>query len=99
MIMNANLFYQKNKILFMGFVAFNLVLSCGSFQSASYFESDGIYVSKSTQVEQIPQEENNYYSQYFKEVADGNLAISSNNTFFTDTESYSSYRSISDKHY
>jgi hypothetical protein len=90
MIMNANLFYQKNKILFIGFVAFNLVLSCGSFQSASYFESDGIYVSKSTQVEQIPQEENNYYSQYFKEVADGNLAISSNNTFFTDTESYSS---------
>ena len=90
MIMNANLSFQKIKNLLLGFAASIILFSCGSFKSASYFDSDGIYATQSSREQQVPQVENknNYYSQYFKDVADNNVPVNYDDTYFTDTESY-----------
>ena len=93
--MKADLSVRKIKNSFLVVAVSTIVFSCGSFQSASYFESDGIYVSKVQTQKERPQEtagsnKNNYYSQYFKDVADGNMPLASDDTYFTDSETYTS---------
>ena len=93
--MKADLSIRKIKNSFLVVAVSTIIFSCGSFQSASYFESDGIYVSKAQTQQERPQEtaelnKNNYYSQYFKDVADGNMPLASDDTYFTDSETYTS---------
>ena len=90
--MNVNINFSNIKNSILGLAFSSLVLSCGSFKSASYFESDGIYVSNSNRPQETQQEvnKNTYYSQYFKEVAEGNIAENSEEVYFTDTDGYSS---------
>ena len=83
----------KLKNLFLGLFSAALVLSCGSFQSTSYYESDGIYVSKiRTETSRAPKNNNsNYYEQYFQNAADeGYAEPASDEIYFTDTDSYAS---------
>lgn len=89
--MNANLSFQKIKNLILVFAVSIILFSCGSFKSASYFDADGIYASQSNREQRVPQVENNndYYSQYFKDIADNNVPVNNDDTYFTDTESYS----------
>ena len=54
--MKADLSLRKIKNSFLVVTASTIVFSCGSFQSASYFESDGIYVSKAQTQQERPQE-------------------------------------------
>ncbi len=91
----SKIFTKINKFNFNYFSFILILFSCGSFQGASYFESDGIYVSKAQTQQERPQEaaglnKNNYYSQYFKDVADGNMPLVSDDTYFTDSETYTS---------
>ena len=64
--MNATFSLAKIKKIFLGLLFFVLLVSCGSFQSASYFETDGIYVSKKSNSQESSQEvtQDTYYSQY-----------------------------------
>jgi len=82
----------KIKKIFLGLLSFVLMISCGSFQSASYFESDGIYVSKKSNFQESSQEvtQDTYYSQYFQDVADGYIPETTQETYFTDTDAYTS---------
>lgn len=72
-----------------------VIMSCGSFQGASYFESDGIYTSRN-EVRQVsnsstPQSsKSDYYSNYFKNAAEGSLDIAENDLYFTDNQAYTS---------
>jgi hypothetical protein len=72
-----------------------VILSCGSFQGASYFESDGIYTSHN-EIRQIPNataqqsSKSDYYSSYFKNAADGYLDVADDDLYFTDSEGYTS---------
>ena len=91
--MKTTQLHIKLKNLFLGLFSSALVLSCGSFQSASYYESDGIYVSKTkTEITQTPKKNNSsYYQQYFQNVADeGYVEPASDEIYFTDTDSYES---------
>ena len=75
-----------------------LVVSCGSYQSASYYDNDGIYsngqqvsVEKSTKQVQQPKQKkgDNTYAQYFGQKADEYQDILESE-IFTDIDSYSS---------
>jgi len=84
------LLYQvRNTIL--GLLIAPLAISCGSFQGSSYYASDGIYVSQSrTRDNTEAITKSNYYEQYFKNAADeGYVEPSSNDIYFTDTDTYS----------
>jgi hypothetical protein len=84
--MNSNGFSEKIAKLFFCLSILFIVSSCGSFQGASYFASDGIYVSN----QENTQKENDYYSQYFGDVAEGYVDETSQETYFTDSENYTS---------
>ena len=90
--MKNTLKLSEIKILFLGLLTAALLLSCGSFQGASYFESDGIYASKKVVNQQQVKETNqdSYYSQHFRDVADGYIPETTEETYFTDTDSYTS---------
>ena len=90
--MNATFSLAKIKKIFLGLLSFALMISCGSFQSASYFETDGIYVSKKSNSQVASQEvtQDTYYSQYFQDVADGYIPETTQETYFTDTDTYTS---------
>ena len=90
--MNATFSLSKIKKLFLGLFCATLLISCGSFQSASYFETDGIYVSKKSNSQESSQEvtQDTYYSQYFQDVADGYIPETTQETYFTDTDAYTS---------
>ncbi|WP_273566154.1 hypothetical protein [Maribacter halichondriae] len=74
------------------------VVSCGSYQQASYYDNDGIYADPNDRiVERTPQEkltpqqkqEKNTYSEYFGQRADQYEEILEGE-IFTDVDSYSS---------
>ena len=90
--MNSTFSLAKSKKIFLGLLSFALLISCGSFQSASYFETDGIYVSKKSNSQVASQEvtQDTYYSQYFQDVADGYIPETTQETYFTDTDTYTS---------
>jgi hypothetical protein len=90
--MNATFSLAKIKKIFLGLLSFVLLVSCGSFQSASYFETDGIYVSLKSNSQESSQEvtQDTYYSQYFHDVADGYIPETTQETYFTDTDAYTS---------
>ena len=90
--MNSTFSLAKSKKIFLGLLSFALLISCGSFQSASYFETDGIYVSKKSNSQVASQEvtQDTYYSQYFQDVADGYIPETTQETYFTDTDAYTS---------
>jgi len=97
--MNARTNYPKFTSLFTAFTASLFLLSCGSFQGASYFSSDGIYTTEvQTRTEQpVAEQKNssNYYSNYFKDAAQGTTA--ENEMYFTDTENYTSEETFVDE--
>jgi len=71
--------------------------SCGSFQGSSYFDNDGIYVSnKSVRSSEMKKDGNkNYYEKYFNDAAkNGYVSSTSNETYFTDIDSYYSIDEI-----
>ena len=71
--------------------------SCGSFQGSSYFDSDGIYSSnKSVRSSEMKKDgNNNYYKKYFNDAAkNGYVSSTSNETYFTDIDSYNSIDEI-----
>ena len=71
--------------------------SCGSFQGSSYFDSDGIYSSnKSVRSSEMKKDGNNdYYKKYFNDAAkNGYVSSTSNETYFTDIDSYNSIDEI-----
>ena len=90
--MNTTFSLSKIKKIFLGLLSVTLLISCGSFQSASYFETDGIYVSKKSNSQEASQEvtQDTYYSQYFQDVADGYIPETTEETYFTDTDAYTS---------
>lgn len=90
--MNTTFSLSKIKKIFLGLLSVTLLISCGSFQSASYFETDGIYVSKKSNSQEASQEvtQDTYYSQYFQDVADGYIPETTEETYFTDTDTYTS---------
>ena len=76
------------------FVLSLLIYSCGSFQGSSYFDNDGIYVSnKSARPNNAKRDGNiNYYKKYFNDAAkNGYVSSDSNETYFTDIDSYNSF--------
>ncbi len=82
-----------------------LVVSCGSYQQASYYDNDGIYEDDNVRVvERAPQQvkknkEHDQYSDYFGQKADEYGEILDSEVF-TDVDSYSSeseYDSIPQK--
>ena len=79
------------KKIFIYIVAINLA-SCGSFQFSSYYSNDGIYLSeKRINSENQRNIDNNYYTQYFKNVAESGIVNSeSESLIFTDVDSYNS---------
>lgn len=92
--MKTTQFYIRIKRVVLSFLLASLVLSCGSFQGASYFESDGIYASQTVVRSERPQattDNNNYYTQYFKSAAEeGYVEPAADEVYFTDTDSYNS---------
>jgi len=82
--MNARTNFQKIKVFFTAFIASLTFVGCGSFQGASYFSSDGIYSTKTqvrTEQSSQPKSTNSsYYSDYFKDAAQGTVA--ENEVFF-----------------
>ena len=90
--MNNTLKLSEIKNLFLGLLSVILLIGCGSFQSASYFETDGIYVSKKSNSQESSKEvtKDTYYSQYFQDVADGYIPETTQETYFTDTDAYTS---------
>ena len=89
--MNALNTFTSTKITLIGIVTAALTLSCGSFQGASYYDSDGIYTSRSVirQTETPTQASNsNYYSSYFKDAAEGYTDVSNDQLYFTNTNGY-----------
>jgi hypothetical protein len=98
-MMNAQLYSLKITSLFISLTASLSLLSCGSFQGASYFSSDGIYTNNvQTSSERSAVATNNngdYYSNYFKDAAQENLA--ENEMYFTDTENYTSKEPYTDE--
>jgi len=97
--MNARTNFQKIKVFFTAFIASLTFVGCGSFQGASYFSSDGIYSTKTqvrTEQSSQPKSTNSsYYSDYFKDAAQGTVA--ENEVFFTDTDSYTSEQSYANE--
>ena len=92
--MKTTQFYIRIKRVVLSFLLASIVLSCGSFQGASYFESDGIYASQTVVRSERPQattDNNNYYTQYFKSAAEeGYVEPAADEVYFTDTDSYNS---------
>ena len=86
--MKTTQFYIRIKRVVLSFLLASLVLSCGSFQGASYFESDGIYASQTVLRSERPQattDNNNYYTQYFKSAAEeGYVEPAADEVYFTD---------------
>ena len=97
--MNARTNFQKIKVFFTAFIASLTFVGCGSFQGASYFSSDGIYSTKTqvrTEQSSQPKSTNSsYYSDYFKDAAQG--TVEENEVFFTDTDSYTSEQSYANE--
>ncbi|MFZ8960857.1 MAG: hypothetical protein ACO2Y1_04240, partial [Flavobacteriaceae bacterium] len=94
-MMNAlHTFASLKNIVTLG-MSTMVILSCGSFQGASYFESDGIYTSRN-EIRQNPNttaqksSKSDYYSSYFKNAADGYLDVANDDLYFTDSEGYTS---------
>jgi hypothetical protein len=83
----------NRQILF--FFLFITLVNCGSFQSSSYFSSDGIYNSSIAQYKSdIIESKNNtskYYSDYFQNLGDDYSTLDeTSNQYFVNTDSYSS---------
>jgi hypothetical protein len=96
--MNTARFLRKLTSLILTISASLILFSCGSFQGASYFESDGIYTNKTQyrteQPQNVASSKGSYYKEYFKNAADGN--VSDDEMYFTDTESYVSENSYNE---
>ena len=90
--MNARTNYLRISSFFIAMIAILTLLGCGSFQGASYFSSDGIYTTevqpRTEQPNSAASNNSNYYSNYFKDAAQGTSA--ENEMYFTDTENYTS---------
>ena len=89
--MKTTSLYIRIKTTVFGFLMASLVLSCGSFQGASYFDSDGIYATQTSVRYENPKasKKSDYYTQYFQSVAeDGYVEPSADEIYFTDTDSY-----------
>ncbi|MFN9108921.1 MAG: hypothetical protein ACK5XN_02410, partial [Bacteroidota bacterium] len=80
--------YSKQVILVLMSV---LVVSCGSYQNASYFDRDGIYGNASQQSNVVTAPDNtnnsNQYKNYFESLQD---PAAKKDSTFTDVERYSS---------
>ena len=76
--MNTARFLRKLTSLILTISASLILFSCGSFQGASYFESDGIYTNKTQyrteQPQNVASSKGSYYKEYFKNAADGNVS-------------------------
>ncbi|MEL0318212.1 MAG: hypothetical protein VW979_04085, partial [Flavobacteriaceae bacterium] len=74
--------------LLLSFITLTFI-GCGSFQGASYFSSDGIYNANRITENRVAKETTNsaYYSEYFKEAAQGQLP-NEETLIFTDPENY-----------
>ena len=74
--------------LLLSFITLTFI-GCGSFQGASYFSSDGIYNANRITENRVAKEASNsaYYSEYFKEAAQGQLP-NEETLIFTDPENY-----------
>ncbi len=88
--MNSYGFLKKIAKLFFCVSILFIIPSCGSFQGASYFASDGIYVSNQENITEDIENRNDYYSQYFSDVADGYIDETSQENYFIDSENYTS---------
>lgn len=86
------------KKIFIYIVTINLA-SCGSFQFSSYYSNDGIYLSeKRINSENQRNIDNNYYTQYFKNIAQSGIVNSeSESLIFTDVDSYNSISPYQDE--
>jgi len=97
--MIQSLHLQKIRTAALFAVVGLLVVSCGSYQQASYYDNDGIYGSNERRVavdraprQQAPRAQrsvDNTYSQYFGQKADEFNEIL-DDEIFTDVDSYSS---------
>ena len=87
--MKTNIFSPKkaHKYLYIGLLSLFMV-SCGSYQNSSYYESDGIYGATSNRnIERQNTSPNNYYGEYFKSLQND----SQSDEIFTDIDNYSDY--------
>ena len=66
--MKTNIFYSKKATLysFIGFLSV-LVMSCGSYQNSSYYDSDGIYGNTAKETQTVSSTQ---YKNYFSSLQD-----------------------------
>ena len=90
-----SLSHTRFRTAIMMLLAGILVVSCGSYQQASYYDNDGIYGNDNVRVvEKNPRtvtqkKKPDQYSEYFGQMADGYGDILDSEVF-TDVDSYSS---------
>ena len=95
--MKTNIFSSKEaqNYLYIGLLSLFMV-SCGSYQNSSYYESDGIYGATTPRnVERRHTPSANYYKDYFNSLQND----SQPDEVFTDIDKYSNFDSIDNNSY
>ncbi|MFL9831004.1 hypothetical protein ABS764_09100 [Flavobacterium sp. ST-87] len=94
--MKTNIFpFRKAKnYLYIGLLSL-FMISCGSYQNSSYYESDGIYsTSTDPRIERRNTNSDNYYKDYFN-----SLQSDSESEIITDIDKYSDFDSVNNDSY
>ena len=77
---------MKTRYLLIYFFLSTIFLGCGSFQTSSYFLSDGIYSENLIQTSKSANTK--YYSKYFQNIGDNYSSLNGNDQYFIDSENY-----------
>jgi hypothetical protein len=86
--MKTNYFYSSKLSIYSLFgLLFVLFSSCGSYQSVSYYDNDGIYGATASNQKSIASETPNKYQEYFR-----SLNEDLKNDVITDVDNYSSFQ-------
>ena len=77
---------MKTRYLLIYFFLSTIFLGCGSFQTSSYFLSDGIY--SENLIQSSKSANTKYYSKYFQNIGDNYSSLNGNDQYFIDSENY-----------
>ena len=93
--MKTNIFPKTKNYLYIGLLSLFMV-SCGSYQNSSYYESDGIYsTSTDRNTERRNTNSDNYYKDYFNALQND----SQSSEVITDIDKYSDFDSVDNDSY
>ena len=93
--MKTNIFPKTKNYLYIGLLSL-FMISCGSYQNSSYYESDGIYgTSTDRNAERRNTNSDNYYKDYFSALQDD----SQSSEVITDIDKYSDFDSVDNDSY